>query len=309
MEINSLEATEPNKLIPNSESKLERKGNVATVLKPEATYSVVYGYHGLLGLVYMPIDPNSIPNNSNGVFFETQYNVPWVEEPYEELGEILAFPQNAGLVEKLKRNSTPIIFADTGLKRGGIALLQDTVALVGETVIGIKFLEKIAKQAKSEGITRRNFLKLGAAGLAGAWLGLPTATRAGRIISGTTGQGENTTATLRKASEKVHPEVETFTTLVRNVVLAHKEEAYAKLIGKKPHLTTVIGGLHVGLEEELQHTPKKRIDFLKKLQPVLKEIVDKESFYKIIKFGFDPQQDGWKINRTIELPELKELVV
>lgn len=281
-----------------NEAVVARKGNVVTITKNGARYTFVYNN------AFSPKDySKDLPRNSNGLVLETGTNH-WIEDPMRYLQEHKANTSYFNLFNTLEKKKIPLFFADVGYKndlKGHVPLVASVLALGAETVIGIELLRRITHLKK----TRRSFISSAVKAAAGAFLAAPGLSYIAGVTSSASEVGEEHATNLIKSINTAHPEVSFFITELRNIVIAHKEE-WLSVKKRKPHLATLIGGGHANIEEQIQHTSQERIDFLRKIKPLLKEIISPEEFYRIAEFTYDG--DDWRLQEIYEVSELKELI-
>ncbi len=283
------------------EVELERSGNVATIVKPEGTFTFIYNN------AYFPKDySDQLPSEIDGLVLETGVN-PWMDDPLRYVHEHQANRGYFRLFRTIQEMKVPLVFADFWYKNKGfgteyIPAVLEALGILGETKIGIDLLKKISREKKD----RRDILKIGARSIAAAWLVQPALSYFSALGANAIGEGEESTTELVKLSNKTHPEVFLLTTTLRNVVIAHKEEWLASKKGNKPHFATIIGVGHAGIEDQIQYSPEERWEFLRRLKPLLQMLVRPEEFYRIGEFEYTDNM--WKVNEVHEVPELKKLV-
>lgn len=168
-------------------------------------------------------------------------------------------------------------------------------------------LNKAVKELKNKKISRRKFLELGGRATLASWLSIPLISSLGRIITAFTEVGHGPTAELKKISHQLHPEVDLLILTLSNIIFVQKEQWLMEKMDDKPHLATIIGAEHCGIENEIQSPKEKRIEFLERLSPILPLVVSPlETFYQIAIFDFDSK--NWQTKEILEVPELKELL-
>lgn len=290
---------QPPKIPPPTETRLEREGNVTHIYEPEGTWTIIYGPH-----TFFSYDPKQLPKGTDGLFLEHQSN--YLKNPLGFLSADKESKDYQPLIEFAETNRVPVYFADLDIRNEMLVIPAEVLVELTETVVGAAILKKIPQVMRNNRMSRRQFLKIGARALSGAWLMTPMASMVGTTASGLTGAEEERTAEFIKLSDRMHPEDILISKTLRNVVLAHKEEWLMNKMGNKPHFSTIFGPLHAGLEDQIQHSPESRIEFVRALRPVLKTVVTPETLYKMIRFDFDGK--NWRIGEIFEVPELKELV-
>ena len=293
-------------LEPRSEGGVERDGNVAQVIRPEGTYSIIYGMHVL------PMDPEVIPSGLDYLVFETATTLPghmftWVESPATALYGLRGDKQTSPLFGRLAKDKTPIVFADVVLDITRLDLgARDFRPFVLEGMAGVALTKSFIDSTEdvfSRPISRRSLLKFGGLALAAHFLS-PAITTVTPLITSSTGIGNEPLSEFEKAVYRIHPETLFLSVKLRNIVLAHKQNWLMKKLGVA-HAGTVIGAAHKGLEVELQASEEERLGFLKKTERFWYQLIFPESFYKIVVMKFDGKD--WVFSDTYEVPELKDL--
>ena len=285
---------------------VERDGNVARLVRPEGTYSIIYGVHVL------PMDPNDIPAGLDFITFETPIILPgsrfsWTVSPENSLYDLRSRGQTSPLFGELAQNRTPIVFADTTLDISRIDLdFRDVGLFTLEGAAGVlcaaPFVDSI-DEILSRPISRRHFLKYGGLALASYFM-LPAVAITATFLTAFTGVVNEPLSEFEKFVYEIHPEIFFLSSKLRNTILAHKQNWLMKKLGAK-HSGTVIGAAHKGLEVELEATAEERIAFLKKTQRFWYHAISPEAFHKIVVMKFEG--DNWVFSETYEVPELREL--
>ena len=83
-----------------------------------------------------------------------------------------------------------------------------------------------------------------------------------------------------KFSSKLHPEQNLLVCRLRNALIAHKQEWLMKKMGTHPHFATILGALHVEIEEQIQYSAEERCKFLQSLKPILEKRFCQKLFIK-----------------------------
>jgi len=279
----------------------DENGN-AYIEKPEGKYVILYTAH------HEQVELNELlPEETDGFFMETGPH-DYTADPVE----VFRCVPDRGYLEE---NNISVYLGDTNLNLS--AIITDKAVVVGESIlagsmIGSEISSEIKRhkdKKKEKEIDRRSFLRIGAKGLAGAYLSMPLISTAGRIFSGFTGYGSSTTAEFKKLSQKLHPEEHIFLYTLRNVVMAHKQQHMMENMNDS-QMATLIGAAHTGIEDQIKHSPEERLEFLKALKKagILKKVIkDPETFYKVLQYDYDEEEGQWSYQET-EIPELKELL-
>ncbi|TSC64196.1 MAG: hypothetical protein G01um101493_198 [Microgenomates group bacterium Gr01-1014_93] len=99
-----------------------------------------------------------------------------------------------------------------------------------------------------------------------------------------------------------------FSSPLRETIIAHKQEWLMRSLGNTPHLVTIIGEAHTGLEAHIQQSANERMRFLNRLRlPINIVMKDEGVVYKLARCDFD--RGKWKVGEILEIPDLKELVI
>lgn len=273
---------------PSPETRLEREGNVVRIEKPEGFYTIIYGIHS------RPTEPQQLPERFDGLFLETGRNN-YLEASLNFLKAFKGDRQYQPVFQPLEEKRIPIYFADAFLDEKVIAL--DSLVTGGEGGLAVIIASQIRKNGQ---ISRRDFLRA----TASTWLLTPFVSSMGGFFFGDI--GEEPIAELQKFSHRLHPEDKLLTLTVRNIIIAHKEQWLTERIGKGPHLATILGADHVGIEDWILNSPEERITFLYRSKPIWRPFVAPETVYQMVRFDFDGYQ--WQVGEIFEVPELKELV-
>lgn len=292
-------------------TRIERIGNMANIVKPEGTYTILYSRHDRVQEI-----PAQFPSNLNGIFLEVSGN--YLIDPLFYMSFLAnrlpedPFPQYEKVIKLAEEKMIPIYLADVNTVSFPLldkAVLVGTAASFGETTIGLTMLAKLTQvEKKTTGekkINRRNFLKQTATTAAALWLTTPVISNIGRIVSAYGGVGEDITANFQKMSHKLHPEQGLVVLTIRNELLAHKEEWLANVLGNKPNLATIMGAAHTQIEDAIQSSPYDRLAFLRSVSPIIKTFFTSESLYKMVRLDFNGKE--WQVNNILIIPELKAL--
>lgn len=289
------------KVPPIQKGAIERGKGVAHIHKPEGTHTIFYGSHVEL------IDPEKLPKKFHGLFLETGY-VNYSDNPLSCLKNEMEGGYQK-LLKVAERKKIPVYFHDPYMPSLRILMDMKMISWMSETAIGAFLLEQIAEEAynlETQKMTRRDVLKLGAGLAATAWLETPFMSHLINLLRAGTDIGNEEAIKIQKLSYKIHPEQDLIILGLRNTVMAHKQEWLMKQMGHLPHMVTVLGRAHVGIEDLLQYSPEDRLAFLRSLRPLINQIVVPETFYQITSFNYDGKK--WQTGEVYEVPELKELI-
>lgn len=286
-----------------SEAQVSRNEDVVHIVKPGAEFTVVYGIH------VSPIDPTKIPLSSDGVILESGA-FDYIKEPANVLNTLRNRPDYVNLFPQLEAQRIPIILTDSMYIPDesviGASSLPDITVKVAEVTTGLVLSRQGIRDLTNENLTRRRFLKGGGRIVAGAYLTLPGIAEAFRLLTSAIGKGQETSADLFNFSESIHPEVNVLVLKIRNALISYKEQEIARIMGEKPHLVTLIGAAHTGIEEQLKLDTNDNLDYLRALQPIISKIATKTTFPRAAIFEFG--EDGWETTKVHEFPELANLV-
>lgn len=275
-------------------NRLEREGNIVRLYKDGNVYTIIYTYH------LKQESPEMIPKETTALFLEG-YSM----KPPEEGVFSSAFSYQK-LQPSLEKKQIPIYLPDLGFSGLGLSASFGSamLLLVTEAFIGFEMGRRILWEKP---ISRRDFFKIGAGGLAALWLLAPLPIGVGTTIPLVLNKGVGRALELDKLSHQMHPELDFLGLALRNVVIAHKEEWVAGNLAKEnQNLVTIIGAGHVGIEDAFLCSPEKRLQFLRRLRPLLKAAVIPETLYTMPKFTYEGNH--WQ-KEIFEIPELKELIL
>lgn len=263
--------------------------NVIQIKKPEGIYSILYGMH------IRSQDPHDLPEDTGAVVLETG-TFSYLKDPLKAVKDLKEHIQYKELFTYLEQKRIPLIFSDVKYKVNDFALLMvDNGATALQWVQGYKLLKS---KKKNPDIFSRLLIS--------GWLMLPFIANSLRLISVITNKGLKQTAALKKLSHKLHPEADFIYLTIRNALIAEKNTFIMNHISKKKHITTVIGGGHVGIEDMQSMDEEKRLANIKSLAPILKRIVNPEYVYKAVEYVYDGKE--WQVKKIIEVPSLEHIL-
>jgi len=205
----------------------------------------------------------------------------------------------------LETKRLPVYFADVHLVEDKAADVENLL-VAGEATLSAYLLAKTAQETKHAPISRRDFLKLGGKAALATWLSIPFMSDLGISASLEMREGRSASAEFKKASHRLHPEARLLIDTVRNIVIAHKEQRLMEYMKSHPHLVTILGAAHVGIENDIQSSAEKRLAFLQTLKPILHKVYTPGTFYRAVRMDFDGK--NWQVGDTFEFPELKALI-
>lgn len=282
--------------------RIERDGNVAHVIKPEGTYSIIYGVHGDSNEGAIPIDPAQVPASAEYDFLENISN--WAEDPLGYLYTERRSKYLGDFFTAVEKRGVKLAFADLSFQEGNRdkILKQESLIINSELVSGAALAGGLSQTR----LSRRSVLKLGGYGLS-VWFLMPFTSMLGRYYSSVSGSAEDATARYRKFSEALHPEESFFYGRLRHLAIAQKMQWLMERSGDSRHFSIIMGGFHVGLEDQLLEKPEERLALLRKTKEIWRPVVEPATFYTTALFGFDGQQ--WQVEKMVVNPQLKDLVL
>lgn len=262
------------------------KAQTVSVQKDDQLYTILYGLH------VRSQDPSDLPEGTDGVFLETGIH-DYLDSPDQTIALFKTHVQYKELITHAENHRIPLIFGDLKYRYNDLVLLLlDNVLSVVEWNIGQKLLKRGIKG-------KRNSLLLG------TWFVMPIVTSFIRLFSSVTGKGNEMSGRLKRLSHTFHPETEILYLSLRNAIIAEKMEYITQYAGKISHFTAVLGAGHVGIEDMLLSS-EKRTETLQKLKPVLRKLARKEYVYSLIVMTYSDKE--WRVEKRVEVPELKQLV-
>lgn len=269
---------------------MKNSHKVITINRKEGKYTILYGMH------IKSQDPADIPDDTDAVVLETG-TADYLIDPIKKVNSLKDHVQYKELVKQLEQKKIPLIFLDVKYRFNDYALLMADNALASvEWMQGFKMM-KDKKGGKGE-----RAVKIAAA----SWLLLPFAANMFRLFSTITGKGMSQSGKLKRLSHKLHPETDLLYLTLRNALIAEKEVFLAKELGNKPHIVTVLGAGHVGIEDMIAMDDRKRSLNIKSLLPLLKKVAKPEYLYTSVHFHFNGE--NWEVKEIVEMPELKKLL-
>jgi hypothetical protein len=129
---------------------------------------------------------------------------------------------------------------------------------------------------KTNGVTRRSFLKTLGKTMIGAYASTPGLEPVSALASTKLSQHEpdenssmrHAQRDLSKLNDSIHPYLKSYRMEGRNCLIAHKAEIIAEdlsdKLGHKPRLSIVIGAMHVDIEDDLKMDDIDRVRQLSK---------------------------------------------
>lgn len=281
---------------PGIESRSATRGSFVDIHKPEGTYRVIYEVHGLA------LNPKQLPDPLHGLFLETGAGS-YIQKPlstFQELKEEQV--EYTSLFSTLEARRIPLYLYDQPFNNPWLTYDADSAVLLGELALGAHML---ARRPFDEKTGRRRFLKIASLSV-GAWLQSPALSMLQRYLTTMAEFGEQQGILFEKISQKLHPEANFFLLTLRNVLAAYKKQWLMTNMGNRPSFATILGLAHTGVEEQIQSTLQTKFRFLQASRPVWESAVERESFYKLVRYIFDNER--WRVERVVEIPELKALL-
>lgn len=280
--------------IEREQPKIERRGDVVTINKPEGVYSIAYGIH-------LVEKKQEVPSGVDGICFEWPSKYP---SSNDEVQRVAAVANQKPLFDYAERNRLPLLAVDCSITP--VALAEELVGPLEFIMAGYLF-GRMRERVAQKGMTRRKFLKTMLVGGAALYLTLPYVSLFGRLGSSSTGVGEEQTAELSKLTQRIHPEYKILILGLRDTVAAQKMQFLLQNRNYK-HLLAPRGTEHVGIEDAILAQESERIDFLSRLRPVLPKVVsDLGTFYQINEYRLLPG-GNWEIAQRLEEPSLKAII-
>lgn len=278
---------------------VERSDSSTTIHKPCGTFTLLYGHH------YATPTNQHIPPDTTDICIETA-STNWVKEPLHALFTSRVFPQFSEAFQRAEEKHIPTYIMDPAIHHAIPVGIAEASLLAAEAVLGMRIGKKVLKtlREKGRGLSRRELLGVSARMLGALWLLLPGVSGVGRLASTLSDAGHEPTATALRFSHAVHPEQFLCTATLRNVVLAHKQEWLMKHFGGYPHITTIVGSMHVDIETCILSSPEERLRFLDRVMPILKPMVIPDTFAAIARCQYEG--GGWKERGQWEVPELRK---
>lgn len=279
---------------------LEREGKLATIRKPEGTYSFLYGIHVLSD------DPEYLPFDTDGLVLETG-ETRWEKKPLREIAYFKGTPINRQLrhiIPEVERRCIPLYFLDPTWTQSRRRLLGDLGILGVEAWAGMKIFEGNDRPKNQKDDVEN--IRYTVREVLGAWCITPFTSSVGRLISTLTGMGHHITAETLKCSHRVHPEQGMFLATLRNLVIAEKLEWLMRQSESRRHLCTVMGALHTDIERFVQNfTSAERLRRLLLYRPLLRGVIP-ATFTDIVECRYNGKE--WQESARFTVPTLQEFL-
>lgn len=290
----------------NIQTELKSNEYSKSIIKPEGTYTIIYGSHEKIQ------NPQDLPDKFDGLFLETGggYSNNWLRKPnymyfmqgnfHPQFGEIIQYKD---LFPKLEKEKSPIYFADPIFNEAGFiyGLTALVPGLAAKGILGGIMLNKVREKISRKTYSRRDIAKLGI----GAWLSSGLVGQLANLAAEQSGKGKAVSREISKSAEKLHPESHLLYVTFRNAVLSYKEEWLMHKLGNNPHFATIIGAAHGGIEDQIQTSMDEKLKFLQAIGPLIRKFVNPETFYSIARFEYDDY--GWAKAEVFEIPEFKAI--
>lgn len=259
------------------------KAHTVTISHDDHIFTLVYGIH------VRTQDPEDIPTDTSAVFLETGVH-DYLSNPQQTIEHFRKHPQYKELLTYFEEKRIPILLGDVRFRFNDILLLLvDNIIPVTEWYMGQKLLKKKG-------------LRGGKAFILSTWLMLPFATNVMRLISSVTGKGQEATSRLKRLSHSLHPEAEVLYLTLRNAVIAEKLIYTASFLGKNSHITAVLGAGHVGIEDMLEVSDRKRKGTLRMLQPLMRYVAKPAYISSVVLMTYTGNE--WVEENRLVVPEL-----
>ncbi|MBI4441447.1 hypothetical protein HY639_04725 [Candidatus Woesearchaeota archaeon] len=283
------------------ETKVERNGNATTIRKPDATYTVIYGCHGI------PQDSDQLPPDADGVFLETAHKK-WIDCKGEEslTANVCRYSMQYGpIFPFLEENGIPTLYGDFRLNERFFGRRLMEINQIDEGIVDrrLKHDQHYAPARRSW----QNYLDT-----MDAWHNAPLAHK---LVSAILGielpppqppQVTREWGIHRVIVEKQAPYAARTILRLRELVLAHKQEWLATFYNN-PHFVTIIGAMHTKLEDALLMDAKDRTECIKRMAPtIVREVAPNKAFYTIASCVY--KEDKWVTELVYEIPELRSLI-
>ena len=283
---------------PNLETRIEREGNVCHISEGgERKYTVVYGLHVL------STNPLHVPQ-TDGLFLELV-----TLSAFDPVSRALYFVralyfykksiQYAKIIEKAEQQQIPIYFPDVGLWSQPIKIKS-----LETPVRSLEYGMGTYTALMTPTIFHYSPILGSASALFSAWVLSRPLMQITGLIAHFTGIGQKVTIPLQKYVHNMHPEFGLLILRIRNKVIAYKKQWLLKQTGAS-HYTTIIGGGHVQIEDDLQSSLDEKYTFLEKHKQLINDVVIPKTLYCIPELKFSRE---WELSRVYEIPELKELI-
>lgn len=280
-----------------------RHGNRTDIETRQAVYSVVYGLHT------SPLNPQLLVPKPDIVLLESG-NANWSADPAHYVTHLKnSFPPYSQLISTCEERAIQVAFGDFGLTSKALGadfvFFGASKALTANTLA----VDLVSKALQRERICRRELV---GKTLAAAFLGMPLVTSCLNTAAVFTDTGQNITAEIKQLADTLNPEDHFIINTLRNKVIAYKEQQMARdlwdIYGRKPHIATVIGAQHLGLERELTISPQRQAAFLKRWKTLVSNVPNNpKTFTSGVILSFSGNQ--WIIKKNFEFPVLKTLIV
>lgn len=265
----------------------EKPKNVVELTTENAHYNIAYGIHQI------EMDPKVI-ENTDAVILELITNYPTSEQAKRALTflqeEVVQYRK---ILKKCQEDRRSIFLtdlsADARSHQDKEVMMTEIVLPSVESIFGVGLAAWAASDPmRNDKMTRRDFLKTGAKGLAALYLSTPQS----YLFLHDGGHEPDEESARRKIarsvgnfSRAIHPELDGTALNGRNLLFAQKAEAVAKLMksekSDKPRLGLIVGASHFGMEDALKMDEEKRVA---KLREYIGKDMGRESIIARIDF-------------------------
>jgi hypothetical protein len=251
--------------------------NVSRISSKNADYKIVYSSH------LRKNNPEDV-KGSDAIFLEFMFDYSKEGEVEDIIDKQLNQDgQYSEIIKYAAENNIPVYFVDLSLKTlegkdfHGIenAIKKNLIPVLGLTA-GYKLIKSSVKDMKTNGVTRRSFLKTLGKTMIGAYASTPGLEPVSALASTKLSQHEpdenssmrHAQRDLSKLNDSIHPYLKSYRMEGRNCLIAHKAEIIAEdlsdKLGHKPRLSIVIGAMHVDIEDDLKMDDIDRVRQLSK---------------------------------------------
>lgn len=249
----------------------ERKDNMVRVETPSAVYNIIYSNHGVQN------HPEDI-FGSDGVIMEGILGDVDTNDIENILRKQMELNRQYGqVIRYASEHNIPLYMADISEKSdtgSSEIITKKIIAPIVGGYLSYRFLKSSISDIAKKPVTRRSFLKNFGKTVAAAYLSTPAVELASSEVKRLSDKEINESDVSRniqrhaaKINNSIHPELNTLTLEGRNSLIAMKSDNIAKnlshSLGRKPNISLIIGGRHIGIEESLKISDKERLDELR----------------------------------------------
>lgn len=293
--------------LESGEQKERIPKNVVIIERPEARYRIIYGLH-------------ETPQKAEDVGNADALVLEWGVGDYstgnqaeKTFLQMASYKQYQHLIGRLEKREKPIFLAD--VSDITIHNLLVTFLRGAESITGFMFIGNLAIGLNKQGVTRREFLKSGAKGIAALYflsnipLGVYKAFQSEDINEFDASQAVS--RFLNDLDERMHPETNAILLTLRNHLFAQKLKTIANTMTSytrgKPEVGIVIGARHTGIEAALQKEDKGRVELVDRLLHIPGLGGIREKIATIARMDFDKDKGRWVVTAITKDPHLAPL--